>query len=129
MWNKFFQVVGAVFLLSTFPSYSQPLDYAIEHLTIDQGLPQNEVTSIIQDQKGFIWFGTRGGLARYDGFSMKLFQYEPGVANSLSNNSIETLFEASDGKIWIGTKSGGLNCFDPFSEELKQYQFHSKDSE
>lgn len=129
MWNKFFQVIGTVFLLGIAPSYAQAPEYAIEHLTIDQGLPQNEVTSIIQDRKGFIWFGTRGGLARYDGSSMKVFQYEPGVANSLSNNSIETLFEASDGKIWIGTKSGGLNCFDPILEELRQYQFHSKDSE
>lgn len=97
-------------------------EYSIDYLTIDSGLPQNEVTAIIQDKKGFLWFGTRGGLARYDGHNMKVFQYEPGSSNSLSNNSIETLFEDSHGKIWIGTKSGGMNYFDPFTESFTTYQ-------
>lgn len=107
---------------------AQPVNVSVEHLTIDQGLPQNEVTSIIQDKKGFLWFGTRGGLARFDGHNMKVFQYEPGNKNSLSNNSVETLFESSDGKIWIGTKSGGLNCFDPRYESFRIYQFNAKDT-
>lgn len=129
MWKRDFRTVGAVACLciAIATAYCQPPDFSIEHLTIDNGLPQNEVTAIIQDQKGFIWFGTRGGLARYDGASMKVFQCEPGTVNSLSNNSIETLFEASDGKIWIGTKAGGLNSFDPLSEKVEQFQFKVQD--
>lgn len=111
------------FATADFIVSAQEFDYSIEYLTIDQGLPQNEVTSIIQDKKGFLWFGTRGGLARYDGYNVKVFQYEPGNKNSLSNNSIETLYESSDGKIWVGTKSGGLNCFDPFHQTFQVYQF------
>jgi len=108
---------------------SQVPEYSIEHLTIDHGLPQNEVTAIIQDKRGFMWFGTRGGLARFDGYDMKVFQFEPGNKKSLSNNSIEALLESSDGKIWIGTKSGGLNCFDPFQETFTHYLSRADDPE
>lgn len=109
-------------------AYGQERQYSIDYLTIDSGLPQNEVTSIIQDKQGFLWFGTRGGLARYDGHNMRVFQYEPRSANSLSNNSIETLFEDSKGNIWIGTKSGGLNRFNPLTECFKVYQSEPGDS-
>jgi signal transduction histidine kinase/ligand-binding sensor domain-containing protein/DNA-binding response OmpR family regulator len=107
---------------------AQEREYSIDYLTIDSGLPQNEVTSIIQDKEGFLWFGTRGGLARYDGHDMRVFQYEPRNTNSLSNNSIETLFEDSKGNIWIGTKSGGLNRFNPLTESFKTYQSDPNDS-
>lgn len=121
MRTRLFSVIA--FLLPVFIAHSQAPVYSIEYLTIDQGLPHNGVTSIIQDKKGFIWLGTFGGLARYDGQNMRVFQYEPGNPNSLTNNSIETLFESSDGKIWIGTKSGGLNCFDPSDETFAHYVF------
>ncbi len=111
------------FLLRVFTAHSQIHAYSIEYLTIDQGLPHNGVTSIIQDKKGFIWFGTYGGLTRYDGQNMRVFQFEPGNPNSLTNNSIIALFESSDRKIWIGTKSGGLNCFDPLYETFSHYMF------
>ncbi len=85
----------------------------IQFITSDEGLSQNEVTCIIQDQLGFLWIGTRGGLNRYDGHSFKVFQNEIGNQNSLINNSIEALYAAADGKIWIGSKSNGLSCYDP----------------
>jgi ligand-binding sensor domain-containing protein len=78
-------------------------------LTVEEGLSQNEVTSVVQDQDGFIWIGTRGGLNRYDGYEFKVFNQVPGDSNSLANPSIETLFTDGKGNIWIGTKSGGLN--------------------
>jgi signal transduction histidine kinase/ligand-binding sensor domain-containing protein/DNA-binding response OmpR family regulator len=125
-------VMSILFLIGTqfFTSFSlsaQEQQYSIDYLTIDAGLPQNEVTSIIQDRLGFLWFGTRGGLARYDGHNIRVFQYDPRSSNSLSNNSIETLFEDRKGNIWIGTKSGGLNRFDPHSESFRIYQSDPSD--
>lgn len=108
--------------------WAQSQQFTIEYLTIDNGLPQNEVTALLQDQRGFLWVGTRGGLARYDGYTFRVFQYEPGNAQSLYNNSIETLYEDHLGMIWIGTKSGGLNCFDPITEHFSVYQFEPTDS-
>lgn len=88
-------------------------------LTVDEGLSHNEVTSIIQDDDGFIWVGTRGGLNRYDGYKFKIFNQVPEDSNSLVNPSIETLFTDSKGNIWIGTKSGGVSKYNPKTGQFK----------
>ena len=98
----------------------------IQYLTSNNGLSQNEVTSILQDSKGFLWIGTRGGLNRYDGSSFKIFQNEIGNTNSLSNNSIETLFEDSNGFIWIGTKSNGFTRYNPKFNKFEQIKLGNK---
>lgn len=92
----------------------------VQYITSDDGLSQSEVTSILQDSKGFLWIGTRGGLNRYDGSSFKVFQNEIGNTNSLNNNSIETLFEDSKGYIWIGTKSNGFSRYNPVTNKFEQ---------
>lgn len=99
----------------------------IEYISSEDGLSHGEVTCMIQDQKGFIWIGTRGGLNRYDGNEFKLFQNEIGNPNSLINNSIEVLYEDSRGLIWIGTKSGGLSCYDPKQDQFVHYQHDPND--
>ncbi len=62
--------------------------------------------SCLQDQRGFIWFGTKEGLTRFDGFQFKIFLHNPSVSNCLLNNFITALCEDSDGWIWIGTPEG-----------------------
>ncbi|MEN8115624.1 MAG: two-component regulator propeller domain-containing protein [Bacteroidota bacterium] len=81
--------------------------------TVEDGLSNNEVTAIVQDNDGFIWIGTRGGLNRYDGYEFKIFNQVPGDSNSLVNPSVESLFVDSKGNIWIGTKSGGVSKYNP----------------
>ncbi len=81
-------------------------------ISIYDGLVNNEVTSIIQDKNGFIWFGTRGGLQRYDGYEMKLLKNDIGDGNNLNSQSIEVLHNGLNDNIWIGTKSGGLSSYD-----------------
>ncbi|MEN8117710.1 MAG: two-component regulator propeller domain-containing protein [Bacteroidota bacterium] len=99
-------------------------EFNIEYLTAEQGLSQNEVTSIIQDSKGFMWFGTRAGLNRYDGYDFVHFKSRVNKENYLSNPSIECLYKDNNGNLWIGTKSGGLNFYDYSKEKfyhLKQF--------
>jgi signal transduction histidine kinase/ligand-binding sensor domain-containing protein/DNA-binding response OmpR family regulator len=79
---------------------------------IDDGLINNEVTAIIQDKNGFLWFGTRGGLQQYDGYEMKLLKNDIGDGENLKSQSIEVLKNGLDNNIWIGTKSGGLSSYD-----------------
>ncbi|WP_282073932.1 hybrid sensor histidine kinase/response regulator transcription factor [Polaribacter atrinae] len=98
----------------------------VQYLTSDDGLSQNEVTSMLQDSKGFLWIGTRGGLNRYDGSSFKIFQNEIGNTNSLNNNSIETLFEDSDGFIWIGTKSNGFTRYNPKLNKFEEFNINKE---
>ncbi len=81
-------------------------------MNISGELVNNEVTSIIQDKNGFIWFGTRGGLQRFDGYEMKLLKNNFGKGNNLLSQSIEVLKNGKQNNIWIGTKSGGLSSYD-----------------
>ena len=60
----------------------------------------------IQDRRGFIWFGTKEGLSRFDGFQFKVFLHNPSVSNCLLNNFITSMCEDRDGWIWIGTSEG-----------------------
>ncbi|PHN04555.1 hybrid sensor histidine kinase/response regulator transcription factor [Flavilitoribacter nigricans] len=100
----------------------------ISYFTSDNGLSQGEVTCIIEDQHGFLWIGTRGGLNRYNGYEFEIFKNETGNPNSLINNSIESLFEDRQGKIWIGTKSGGISCYNPQNSRFTHFHTESRDS-
>lgn len=80
-------------------------------LSLSEGLVNNELTSIIHDKNGFIWFGTRGGLQRFDGYEMKLLNKEFGKGSNLLSQSIEVLRNGKQHNIWIGTKSGGLSGY------------------
>ncbi len=87
-------------------------------LTVEHGLPSHYITTILQDSKGFMWFGTDAGLCRYDGRSFKLFKNIPADTTSLASNSIWSLFEDGEANLWIGTYSGGLNKLDLKTERI-----------
>jgi signal transduction histidine kinase/ligand-binding sensor domain-containing protein/DNA-binding NarL/FixJ family response regulator len=89
-----------------------------EHLTQKDGLSQSSVFSIFQDKQGFMWFGTRDGLNRYDGYKFKIFQHIVGDTFSISSNEISTITDDTCGNLWIGTIGGGLNIFDPIHERF-----------
>jgi len=93
-----------------------------ERLSIEQGLPQSTIFCILQDKRGFMWFGTQYGLSRYDGDTFKLYDYNPKNPYSLSHNLVISLFQDSSGVIWVGTWGGGLNRFDLKKEEFKVYK-------
>ena len=76
------------------------------HLTTDDGLAHNNVTRIMQDRDGIMWFGTRGGVCRYDGYSMTVYTQSKSDPDGLPNNFIRALFQSSDGSIWVGTDKG-----------------------
>lgn len=81
------------------------------HLQQAEGLIQNSVTAISQDQLGFIWIGTPNGLYKYDGYSFEAFKHSESDTSSITSNSIRTIYEDSSGKIWIGTDKG-LSIYD-----------------
>lgn len=80
----------------------------LKHLTTTDGLPQNTINSIYQDQKGFFWIGTNGGLARFDGYEFVNFTQQKG----LPRNEVLDFLETSEGDFWLATK-GGLVKFNP----------------
>ncbi|MFD2934210.1 two-component regulator propeller domain-containing protein [Spirosoma flavum] len=92
------------------------------HLTTNQGLSQNNVTCILQDRRGFMWFGTQDGLNKYDGYTYTLYRNDPQKSSSLSHSYIRTLFEDKQGRLWVGTDDGGLSLFDANTESFINYK-------
>lgn len=82
------------------------IQISVNHWNIDNGLPQNTVKSLIQTSDGYIWFGTSGGLVRFDGISFTVFN----TANTplLTSDRVLTLMEDRDERLWIGLEGGGL---------------------
>ncbi len=87
---------------------------------VREGLSNSSVSAIAQDERGFIWFGTQGGLNRYDGRDFKIFESEPFKPDVLSQDQIQTLFMESDA-LWIGTY-GGLSRLDLRTERFTNYR-------
>ena len=80
--------------------------YYFKSLSSQNGLSQNTVSAILQDSKGFMWFGTKDGLDRYDGVSFRHFKYDRTNPRSLGNNFVTSLYEDVEGNIWVGTDVG-----------------------
>lgn len=99
----------------------QPLKF--RHFKSNDGLPQNSVLAIHQDEKGFIWMGTDDGLARYDGYEFRVFRHEPGDSTSINHNVIRSIISDPLNNLWIGTEGGGVSIFDPNFEHF--YPLHS----
>jgi signal transduction histidine kinase/ligand-binding sensor domain-containing protein len=88
---------------------------------LSAGLSQTRVSSIVQDKQGFIWFGTQYGLDRYDGYTSKVFEHEPGRSDSLSCVYIRSLFVDRSGTLWVGCDRS-LDRFDPITETFAHYR-------
>jgi ligand-binding sensor domain-containing protein/signal transduction histidine kinase/DNA-binding response OmpR family regulator len=99
-----FLIISVIVFLSTLTANGR--FYYFRHYRNDNGLSNNTVMDCIQDRRGFIWFGTKEGLTRFDGFQFKIFLHNPSVTNSLADNFISSLCEDRDGWIWIGTAAG-----------------------
>lgn len=106
---------------------AQRHNFHFQRLGIDDGLSQSTVLSILQDRKGFMWFGTANGLNRYDGYSLTIYKHNPMDSTSLSNDWIGSLYEDIDGILWIGTNEG-LNRFDANHDDFTHYRFDPGDS-
>ncbi|NQZ08744.1 MAG: response regulator, partial [Algicola sp.] len=93
-----------------------------ERLSIENGLSQSAVLSILQDNQGYMWFATFDGLNRYDGYTFKVFRHNPQDIGTISNNNITSLYEDSKGRLWVGTRGGGLNRFDAETQRFIHFK-------
>ncbi len=102
-------------------------DISFGRITTEDGLPHNTVRTIVEDQQGFIWIGTRDGLARYDGVDFKVYKHDRDNPNSITDNHIRAIVVDPSGILWVGTENDGLNKFDPATETFTPYR-HDKDA-
>lgn len=91
--------------------------YYFNHFRVENGLSNNTVLCSIQDRNGFLWFGSKAGLNRFDGYNFKVYSNESGFGDLLESNFVRALAESSDGLLWIGTDQGLYN-FDPILERF-----------
>ncbi len=119
IWIIIIWLIGSI----SFHASAQFSNIRFKHLTTADGLSDKALFCIFQDSKGFLWFGSKEGLSRYDGIEMiKWFHHEKD-SNSLSDDIIYSLTEDTNGNIWIGTRNG-LNVFRKESGKIFRYQSH-----
>jgi ligand-binding sensor domain-containing protein len=99
-------------------------DIRFSRLSTAQGLSQTRVLQIVQDDQGFMWFGTQYGLDRYDGYEYKVFAHDPAREDSLSCVFIHSLFKDRSGALWVGCDHS-LDRFDSVTETFTHYQIEA----
>ncbi|GHU76102.1 hybrid sensor histidine kinase/response regulator [Bacteroidia bacterium] len=100
--------------------------YYFRHFGVEDGLPQNTVNCIFQDKQGFIWFGTKDGLSRYDGASFLNFRHDKDDAGSIGNNFVRSIFQGENDEIWVGTDLG-VYIYNPASESFSAFKLQTAD--
>ncbi len=108
-------VWGLSLFFATDLSAQAPL---LERLGAEAGLSQGMIYDLLQDRQGFLWFATKDGLNRYDGYSFQVFRNNPFDPFSISDNEVLCLREDHLGRIWAGTANNGLAVFDPGADRF-----------
>lgn len=120
LMHFFIHILGCVLII---PLWSRENYIRFERISSEQGLTQSVVHSILQDSKGFMWFGTQGGVSRFDGYRFKEFKYNPKDPHSLPVNRVIVIHEDQSGVLWIGTDGGGLTRFNPEQENFSRFPY------
>lgn len=107
------------FILSSMPVLAS--SFSFMHLDTSNGLPNLQVEAIAQDKDGYIWIGTRNGLAKYDGYNVQVYNHTKGQQHSLVHNFVHGLFVDSQGRLWIGTENG-VSRYRPETDDFCCYR-------
>jgi Predicted periplasmic ligand-binding sensor domain len=109
-------LISATSLLSTV--ICAPARFSFEKFTYNDKLPSNSVTRIYNDKEGYMWFGTKDGLCRFDGYDTKIFRSSALTPGKLSNNEIRCIAEDNNQQLWIGTYEG-INIINKANYSIK----------
>lgn len=90
-------------------------------ISLREGLPNTNVRAIAQDARGFMWFGTQDGLARYDGVSTRVYRTSETDATSVSSGYITGIVPDASGKLWVSTSEHGANLYDPETDKFTRF--------
>ncbi|MCA1939986.1 MAG: hypothetical protein LDL26_03215, partial [Caenispirillum bisanense] len=91
---------------------------AFHHLTPADGLPYPVALGLSQDRHGFMWFATPGGVARWDGYHMRVFRHDADSAGSLPEDIVTAAATDAAGRVWFGTGSGVVFRYDDATERF-----------
>jgi len=88
-----------------------PPPLRFDHLSVEDGLSQSTVFTILQDRLGYLWFGTEDGLNKFDGYEFTIYRHQGNAPGSISDNWISALYEDRAGVLWVATRKG-IDRFD-----------------
>ena len=130
LWRAGLAAICLALLFNVFPARlvlaqegSPPPVLRFEQISLREGLSQSSVYAILQDHYGFLWFGTEGGLNKYDGYQFAVYKHDPDNPSTLANNIISALSEDHLGTLWVGTGEG----LDRFNRESGTFTHYKKD--
>src|SRR5271165_4585767 len=95
-------------------------DIRFTQLQSEEGLLEGEVNHILQDDQGFMWFGTSDGLRRYDGYGFRDYRHDPKDPNSIRGATVYALFKDRSGRLWVGSDAF-LDMFDPTTDKFTHF--------
>lgn len=95
--------------------------YRFEKLPPEIGFFNTGVKNILEDHRGFLWMATWSGLAKYDGYSVKMYRQQPGNSSGLKSNKVTQLFEDSNGNLWVGTSYTGFYRYNRDLDTFEQF--------
>lgn len=111
------QKIGFIFIVIYWASCvlagrcnAQFLQLKFDHITSENGLPHSTIHGIAKDKYGFMWFGTWSGLCRYDGYTIRVYRYDPNNPKSILNNRIHNIIKDKEGFIWVATFDEEVMC-------------------
>ncbi len=96
------------------------------HISNEEGISNSTIEAIYQDSLGFIWFGTRDGLNRYDGNEIVVYRNDPADSNSLSDNYVRCIYEDRHHHLWVGT-TNGLNRLNREKDNFTRFKHRDDD--
>ncbi|SFC91261.1 ligand-binding sensor domain-containing protein [Flexibacter flexilis DSM 6793] len=129
--NILFYFLVCLLVLASPRLHAQYNNITFKNISVPQGLSNKNVLCALQDSKGYMWFGTKDGLNRYDGYRFKTYRHNlkdsTGSMGSLSSNHVIALYEDKAGFIWVGTFDGGLCRYDRLTEKFTIYKNNPRD--
>ena len=128
MFKTFFKL-SLIFLFSCYAALGNAYDTLhVTRYSADQGLSQEAVRAIYQDNLGYIWLGTEEGLNRFDGKSFQQFRHQSSNQKSISSDLVYAIASTEENTLWIGTKgrNGGLNKYQYSDNSFTHFQAGEK---
>ena len=103
-----------------------PVQFHFRHYNIENGISANNISALLQDQKGYIWIGTENGLSRFDGNQFTFYQKNNPLYSNFHANSVNTICETNSNELWLGTENGIYiynqvkDTFTPFTKQTSE---------
>ena len=126
-WVQCTAAMALLFCISSIAIAAPAMPMHFNHISLQDGLSQNNVQAILQDSSGYMWFGTEAGLNRYDGYDIRRYGRERGNPDGLANDFIWVIAEDAEQNLWLATQGGGVVRWNRASDSFTSFRHDPHD--